>query len=242
MKQNYRVYTAMQANLKSKHIRSFVRRDSRETSSQAHARNNLWPLFGLSIKDGVLNNDLFFNRDAPLFLEIGFGSGLSLLNVAQLHPEKNFIGVETHKPGVGSLIQQIAHHQLTNLRLYQEDVVEVIEQCLIDESLSGVFIFFPDPWQKRRHHNRRLIQAEFVKKIVNKLCKGGIFHLATDWEDYAHHMMKVMTETSGLTNSSGEGKFALTRSPYRPIITKFEQRSIKEGRQRWELQFYVRNR
>lgn len=221
-------------SLKSFRIRSFVHR-GRRTASQEKAHNALWPRFGLSIELGILNWAQTFERDAPRFLEIGFGTGQSLLALAKLHPEYDFIGVETHKPGVGALFLGMQEMELTNLRVFNADIIDVLEKSIPDASLDGIQIFFPDPWQKRRHFARRLIQPEFLQLIIPKLKEAGCLHLATDWEDYAYHMMQVITQEQKLTNLAGINQFA-ARSPYRPILTKFERRAEREGRSVWELQ------
>jgi tRNA (guanine-N7-)-methyltransferase len=217
-------------------IRSFARRDSRMTAAQLQAFERLWPLYGLKVGDGKLAATEVFKRSAACFLEIGFGSGHSLIAAAQHYPEHNFIGVETFKPGIGALLLQMEALQLNNIRIYYDDAVEVIEQCIPDASLQGIHIFFPDPWPKSRHHKRRLVQAEFIKKVVNKLQKKGHLHLATDWEDYAKQMMRVLTAEEMLHNLAGQLAYA-ERSPFRPLVTKFEGRGENEGRSIWDLQF-----
>jgi tRNA (guanine-N7-)-methyltransferase len=220
----------------ARRIRSFVRRDGRMTEAQKRVLEELWPRFGLGLAAGELDFKKLFARDAPTLLEIGFGSGYSLLEIARAHPEKNFIGIETYQPGIGSLLLGIEEHDLTNIRIFYHDAVEVLEQCIASTSLAGVQIFFPDPWPKRRHHKRRLIQPEFVNLIVGKLTPKGVFHLATDWEHYAHQMLRVLSQTETLVNLAGAGNFS-ERSMQRPIITKFEQRGTKNGRLISELQF-----
>ena len=217
-------------------IRSFVRRDGRRTAAQERAYAALWPQFGLLIENGLIQEELVFGRQAPRFLEIGFGSGQSLLALAKAHPEIDFIGVETHKPGVGALFLGIQQENLTNIRVYYQDVIDVLEKAIPEGILDGVQIFFPDPWPKRRHHQRRLIQTEFIHLIVAKLKPGGLLYLATDWEDYAKHMLQVLSQETRLQNMAGAGQFA-TRSPHRPILTKFERRAVREGRKVWELSF-----
>lgn len=220
-------------------IKSFVRRDGRMTEGQRRALLEVGPTFCLSLADGFIQFNQVFQREAPTILEIGFGSGQSLFAMAKAHPEENYIGVETHQPGVGSLLGNIANDQLQNVRVYYADAVEVLNQCIRDASLDVIQIFFPDPWQKRKHHKRRLIQAEFVQLLAQKLKVGGALHLATDWEEYALHMMKVLSNATVFENKAGIGHYA-DRSSQRPLITKFEQRGERAGRAIWELQFHRR--
>ena len=217
-------------------IRSFVRRDSRKTIAQERAYTALWPRYGLIVENGLINYAHVFAREAPRFLEIGFGTGQSLLALAKAQPEKDFIGVETHIPGVGALLLGMEHDLLSNIRIYNQDAVDVLEQCIPLASLDGAQLFFPDPWPKRRHHPRRLIQPAFINLIVSKLKLGGMLYLATDWEDYAKHMLRVLSNEQMLENVAGLNQFA-QRSPHRPIVTKFERRAEREGRSVWELQF-----
>lgn len=216
-------------------IRSFVGRNSRTTRAQAHAKNTLWSAYGVDVTDACVDFRQLFGNDNPSYLEIGFGMGQTLLTAAQLHPDKNFIGVETHQPGVGALLKHAHELSITNLRVFNADAIDVLQQSIADHSLSGMQIFFPDPWQKRRHFERRLIQADFLKLVCQKLAVDGSLHLATDWEDYAMHMMKVVSQESQLKNLAGTGEFG-TRSKFRPNISKFERRAIKEGRWIWEIQ------
>lgn len=217
-------------------IRSFVRRDGRMTDAQRRVLVELWPQFGLTTVDGEIDFVKVFGRDAPRVLEIGFGSGYSLLEIARAHPQKDFIGIETYQPGVGTLLLGIEQHQMTNIRIFYTDAVEVLQRSIAAESLDGIQIFFPDPWPKRRHHKRRLIQPEFVNLVTEKLKPKGIFHLATDWEHYAKQMLEVLSESENLINLAGAGNFS-PRSAQRPVVTKFEQRGTKSGRPIWELQF-----
>lgn len=220
-------------------IRSFVRRNGRRTEAQDRAYAALWPQFGLMLANGMLDFKQVFGNDAPCLLEIGFGMGQSLLAAAKAHPDKNFIGVETHKPGVGALLLGMQLSQLNNIRVFNTDVIDVLQKCIPDGSLSGVQIFFPDPWQKRKHYARRLIQPDFIKLLLPKMRPGAELHLATDWEDYAKHMMKVISAEAGLVNLAGAGQFA-DRSPYRPVISKFENRAMRENREIWELRLVAR--
>lgn len=217
-------------------IRSFVRRDGRMTDAQKDALNRLLSIFGLNLENGFINLSAIFQRDAKTNLEIGFGSGLSLLEMARSFPDENFIGIETHLPGVGSLLQGIETFQLQNIRIYYADAVEVLQRCIQDNSLDVVQIFFPDPWPKRKHHKRRLIQENFVNLILSKLKPNGTLHLATDWQHYAEQMMRVLSHISQLKNVMGIGQYS-DRSTQRPVVTKFEQRGKQSGREIWELQF-----
>lgn len=217
-------------------IRSFVRRSGRRTEAQERAHEALWPQFGLTVGAGLLDLEACFGREAERFLEIGFGMGQSLLAIAKAAPDKDFIGVETHRSGIGSLLLGVEQAALTNLRVYDADVVDVLAKCIPDASLAGVQLFFPDPWQKRRHHARRLIQADFINTLATKLKPGGELHLATDWEDYAIYMMRIMAKADNFINLAGIHAYA-ARSPFRPILTKFEKRALREGRQIWDMQF-----
>jgi len=217
-------------------IRSFVRRDSRMTAAQKRAMAVLWPRFGLNVAEGWADFAKIFSRQAPCFLEIGFGTGHSLLAAAESHPEVNFIGVETHLPGIGSLLAGIEAAGVTNIRIYHADAVLVLAQCIQAASLSGLQIFFPDPWPKRRHHKRRLIQPDFIKTCLTKLNTQGLVHLATDWEDYAVHMMTVLSGFSELQNLAGPGQYA-GRSERRPLTTRFERRGEQAGHVIRELAF-----
>lgn len=173
-------------------IRSFVRREGRLTSGQSCALERLWPRFGIDADAGPVAAHALFGRRAPVTLEIGFGNGESLALQAEASPERDFIGIEVHRPGVGHLLGEIERRSLTNLRIYCADAVEVLESNIQPGSLDGVQIFFPDPWHKKRHHKRRLIQPAFVRLLASRMRPGGLLHLATDWEDYAEHMAAVL--------------------------------------------------
>lgn len=216
-------------------IRSFVVRAGRMTEGQERGYREHWPEFGLELTDGLLDYELCFGRDADVVLEIGFGMGDSLIEMARQMPEKNFIGIEVHPPGVGRLLGRIAEEQLTNIRVYCDDAVEVLAQCIPDNSLTTLQLFFPDPWPKKRHHKRRIVQPEFVQSIRYKLKTGGQFHMATDWQPYAEHMMEVMTGAEGYTNAEGEGMYA-EQPQWRPV-TKFQKRGENLGHGVWDLLF-----
>ncbi len=227
----------MNAEMKPmRQIRSYAKRDGRMTQSQRDALENCWPQFGLNKTDGMIDFVKVFQRQAPTVLEIGFGSGKSLLEMAKLHREENYIGIEMYQPGVGSLLLGVELNALQNVRVYYADAVEVLKECIPDKSLDVIQIFFPDPWQKRKHHKRRLIQPEFVSMLATKLKVGGMLHLATDWEDYALDMMRVLSAAQEFKNIFDVGQYA-DRSSQRPIVTKFEARGTKLGRRIWELQF-----
>ena len=216
-------------------IRSFVKREGRLTVGQQRALDQLFPIYGLSLQDNPINLADVFKRSASTVLEIGFGNGTSLSEMAANNPEQNYIGVEVHRPGVGNLLLQIEKLGLTNLRVINDDAVEVLKQMIADESLDAVYLFFADPWHKKRHHKRRIVQKEFIELLRNKIKIGGIFHMATDWENYAEHMMDVMNKSEGFENTEGKDQY-LARPDYRPL-TKFEQRGQRLGHGVWDLIF-----
>ncbi|MEC7815069.1 MAG: tRNA (guanosine(46)-N7)-methyltransferase TrmB [Pseudomonadota bacterium] len=220
-------------------VRSFVLRQGRMTEGQKKAYERLWPEYGLTRDAGMIDPREVFGRDNMLNLEIGFGMGKSLAEMAQAAPEQDFIGVEVHLPGVGALLKEVDEHELENVRVYNIDANDVIDLCLPDACLDRVMVFFPDPWHKKKHHKRRLIQTEFVQRIRHKLRVGGVLHLATDWENYAEHMLEVMNESEGFANCQAEGGFS-PRPDHRPI-TKFEKRGEKLGHGVWDLLFYRTN-
>ena len=216
-------------------IRSFVKREGRLTVGQERALNDYFPQYGIELKNELLNLDELFGRTAPRILEIGFGNGRSLSEMASKNPEQDYIGIEVHRPGVGNLLLQVEELGLTNLRVICDDGVDVLKQMIADESLDAVYLFFADPWHKKRHHKRRIVQNEFVQLLRKKLKVGGAFHMATDWEHYAEHMMHVMNESEGFENTAGKDNF-LPRPEYRPL-TKFEQRGQRLGHGVWDLIF-----
>ena len=197
------------------------------TEAQRRALTSEWPRFGLERSAGPLDARRAFGRDGPLVMEIGFGMGQSLLAMAATAPETNFLGVEVHRPGVGRLLHGMADQRVENIRIYCDDAVAVLEECLSPGSLDGVQIYFPDPWHKKRHHKRRLIQPEFIALICSRLAPGGFLHLATDWENYAEHMMAVLSAEPRLVNRAGPGRYA-PRPEWRPE-TRFEARGQRLG-------------
>ena len=214
-------------------IRSFVLRAGRMGSGQTRALHELGPRFVLPYRPMALDFSAVFGRQAPVVLEIGFGMGDATAAIAQQLADIDFLGVEVHPPGVGALLRQIGERGLTNLRIVQHDAVEVLREMVPAGALAGVHLFFPDPWHKKRHHKRRLIQPPFVATLVQHLAPGGYLHCATDWEPYAQQMLAVLSAEPLLVNTA-EG-FAL-RPTYRPQ-TKFETRGLKLGHGVWDLVF-----
>ncbi|MCK5917105.1 MAG: tRNA (guanosine(46)-N7)-methyltransferase TrmB [Cocleimonas sp.] len=213
-------------------IRSFVLRQGRLTKGQQYALEHLWPRYGIEIADTQLDFTNLFQREAPITLEIGFGNGESLATMAKAAPERNFLGIEVHRPGVGRLLHLIKEYELSNLRIIHDDAVEVLKRRIPKHSIDTVQLFFPDPWHKKKHNKRRIVQTEFVQLIYSLLISGGIFHLATDWEAYAEHMSEVM-EASEHFASTSDSPFS-TKPDSRPL-TKFENRGLKLGHGVWDL-------
>lgn len=216
-------------------VRSFVLREGRLTTGQRNALDTLWPTFGLERDQGLLDPETVFGRDADRVLEIGYGMGQSLAAMAKADPEKDFIGIEVHRPGVGALLMEIEQQGLSNLRSYCDDAVEILELCIPDNNLARVQLYFPDPWHKKKHHKRRIVQPAWVERVQQKLQPGGVLHMATDWENYAEHMMDVMNGVTGFTNLAGKGQFS-ARPSWRPE-TKFERRGERLGHGVWDLLF-----
>ena len=214
-------------------IRSFVLRQGRVSNAQRRACETLLPKYGISFKQELLDLNQVFGRNAPKILEIGFGMGESTAIIAQAYPENDYLGIEVHMPGVGSLLNEIEAQEITNLHVIQYDAVEVLQHMLPDACLGGVHIFFPDPWPKARHHKRRLIQSTLISKLSQHLKSGGYIHAATDWQEYAEQILDVFNQEPQLVNTS---KDYATRPDYRPI-TKFEQRGLKLGHGVWDLVF-----
>lgn len=217
-------------------IRSYVLRQGRISHAQQRAYDSLLPRFGIPYQANRLDLNQTFGRSAPTVLEIGFGMGESTAQIAQSRPDLNFIGVEVHTPGVGSLLKQIEERGLSNVRVIQHDAVEVLQHMMNESTLAGVHIFFPDPWPKLRHHKRRLIQPDFVRLIASRLQPGGYLHAATDWEAYAEQILATLSQEPLLENTA-DGYAA--RPDYRPL-TKFEQRGLKLGHGVWDIVFRKR--
>jgi len=217
-------------------IRSYVLRAGRVGSGQARALAELGPRYLLSYQSSLVDLDAIYGRAAPKILEIGFGMGEGLAEIAAAHPENDYLGVEVHTPGVGALLKQLGERGLDNVRVIQHDAVEVLTHMLAPGSLVGVHIFFPDPWHKKRHNKRRLIQSPFVRLLTGRIAPGGYLHLATDWEDYALQMLEVLSAEPKLANVA-DGFSA--RPDTRPL-TKFEQRGLRLGHGVWDLVFRKR--
>ncbi|MDE2564452.1 MAG: tRNA (guanosine(46)-N7)-methyltransferase TrmB [Burkholderiales bacterium] len=216
-------------------IRSYVLRAGRMGSGQQRALAELGPRFVLPFAGRPLDLDAAFGRRAPRVLEIGFGMGDATAQVAAAQPDIDFIGIEVHAPGVGALLRQIGERGLTNLRLVQHDAVEVLAQALRPGSLAGVHLWFPDPWPKKRHHKRRLVQGPFVALLASRLAPGGYLHCATDWQPYAEQMRAVLAAEPGLVNAAAaDGEGYAPRPAWRPL-TKFEQRGQRLGHGVWDL-------
>ncbi|HEX19412.1 MAG TPA: tRNA (guanosine(46)-N7)-methyltransferase TrmB [Acidiferrobacteraceae bacterium] len=219
-------------------VRSFVRRGGRLTPAQQRALDELWPEFGIASIEQPVNFHTLFSRTAPVILDIGFGNGSALAAMARAMPDRDFLGVDVYRPGIGQLLLQLQRLGLDNVRVVNADVNDLLQTGIADHSLNGVNIFFPDPWPKKRHHKRRLIQPPFVQRLVNKLRPGAGLHLATDWQDYAEQMMAVLSEHPQLENTEGRGQFA-PRPEYRPL-TKFERRGLNLDHGVWDLLFTCR--
>ncbi|HAF01333.1 MAG TPA: tRNA (guanosine(46)-N7)-methyltransferase TrmB [Methylophilaceae bacterium] len=218
----------------SRRIRSFVLRQGRLTKGQERALEIGWPQFGIEYTDQMLDlSQTFARADSKKILEIGFGMGDATAKIAQTLPDSDFLAVEVHTPGVGSLLKLMQENDIQNIRIIQHDAVEVLQHMVPDQSLDGVHIFFPDPWHKKRHHKRRLIQAEFVKLLCSKLKVGAYIHVATDWQEYAEWVLEVLNAEQQLDNTAND---YAEKPNYRPL-TKFENRGIKLGHGVWDLVF-----
>lgn len=216
-------------------IRSFVKREGRMTNRQSTAIETLWPTMGVDYQEQMLDMKTLFGREAPVVLEIGFGMGKSLVEMAKNAPEKNFLGIEVHTPGVGACLADAGEAGITNLRILNHDAVEVLEYMIPEQSLATFQLYFPDPWHKARHHKRRIVQPAFIENMRHKLVIGGVIHMATDWENYAEYMLEVLQAATNFKNTSPSASYA-TRPDWRPL-TKFENRGNKLGHGVWDLLF-----
>ncbi len=216
-------------------IKSFVLRAGRTSPRQQQGLTQYLKNYVLECTSAPWDMLNIFNRDADTIVEIGFGMGASLLTMAKMRPDVNFIGIEVHRAGIGSLAASLFDEGITNVRIAPIDACEVFKQCIPDESLAGIQVFFPDPWPKKRHHKRRLVQPDFVSLLVKKLRKGGFLHCATDWQDYAHQMNDVLSQQSLLRNQQESGGF-VERPDTRPL-TKFENRGVNLGHEVFDLIF-----
>ena len=222
--------------LRNRPIRSFVMRTGRMTVGQTRALEELWPRYGVEFSAEPLSMDLLFGRAAPRTLEIGFGNGEHLAALAAAHPERDYFGIEVHRPGVGHLLLLASLNNLTNVRASSHDAVEVLRDQIAEGSLDEVLVLFPDPWHKKRHHKRRLIQPPFVELIASRLRQGGVLRLATDWEEYALQMLEVLSAAKTLfTNLSPTGDWM--PRPEERAPTRFEKRGARLGHGVWDVAF-----
>ena len=216
-------------------VRSFVVRAGRMTVAQERAWTELWPRYGIETGGEPVDFVAVFGRAAPLTLEIGFGNGESLLALAAAHPERDYVGIEVHRPGIGHLMLRAEELGLGNVRAICRDAVEVLQQCVAAGSLDELLLYFPDPWPKKRHHKRRIVQPAFVALVASRLRPGGVLRMATDWQPYAEHMLEVAAGCAALRNESPDGSY-VARPESRPV-TKFERRGHRLGHGTWDLAF-----
>ncbi len=221
-------------------VRSFVRREGRMTPAQRRALETLWPRYGIPFQARPLDLDAVFGRRAPRLMEIGCGMGESLLAMAADHPGNDYLAVEVYRPGVGTLLRRLADAGLENVRILNEDAVAVLAHMIAPAALDGVYLFFPDPWPKKRHHKRRIVQPAFLRLVHSRLRPGGSLHMVTDWEDYAGHMLAAVAQAGGWRNVAGEGCFS-PRPAWRPL-TKYEQRARRLGHAVFELALVAEER
>ncbi|MEI6745628.1 MAG: tRNA (guanosine(46)-N7)-methyltransferase TrmB [Methylococcaceae bacterium] len=221
-------------NTEPPRIKSFVQRKGRITHGQKFALENHAQHYCLDPKIEINFAEVFGN-DTPIIVEIGFGNGDSLAKTAAENPDKNYLGIEVHRPGVGHLLVLIEEMQLTNIRIYCHDAIEILEQRVPNESLAGLHLFFPDPWHKKKHFKRRIVRDSFVELLARKIMPNGYFHAATDWENYAEWMLEILNRASNFENLSPTQTYC-ERPEYRPL-TKFEQRGIRLGHGVWDVMF-----
>ncbi len=223
----------MNERLSKRSIRSFVLRQGRVSNAQRRAFEGLMPRYGVPFQARARDLDAVFGRRAPKILEIGSGMGETTASIALAHPENDYLAVEVHTPGVGSLLKRIQDLGLTNLRVVQHDAVEVLQEMIAPGALDGVHLFFPDPWPKKRHHKRRLVQPAFAALLASRLRPGGYVHAATDWEDYARQILAVFSAEPGLDNTAA----GYAERPGTRPVTKFEQRGLALGHRVWDVVF-----
>jgi tRNA (guanine-N7-)-methyltransferase len=216
-------------------IRSFVMRSGRITDAQQRALAQLWPKYGIEFSAEPLDARSVYGRDVPRTLEIGFGNGENLAALARVHPQRDFLGVEVHRPGVGRVLRELESQQLTNVRLVCHDALEVVTQQIVPGWLQEILIFFPDPWPKKRHHKRRLVREAFAALLATRLVPGGVLRIATDWQPYALEMLTTLSAIPLLQNLSADGSF-VPRPAERPM-TRFERRGAQLGHEVWDLAF-----
>jgi tRNA (guanine-N7-)-methyltransferase len=214
-------------------IRSYVLRQGRFSPAQQRAHAELMPRLGIAFAPAPLDFAAIFGRVAPVVLEIGSGMGETTARIAAENPDTDYVAIEVHGPGVGSLLRRVADERLGNVRVIQHDAVEVLREMVPEGSLAAIHVFFPDPWPKKRHHKRRLVQPEFVQLAASRLARGGRLHVATDWQEYADHVLAVLSQTPALANTAAG--FA-PRPPWRPE-TKFERRGLRLGHGVWDVLF-----
>ncbi len=216
-------------------IQSFVRRSGRLSKAQSTGLNELWPTYGVNLDNKTINLDELFNKPQSVTLEVGFGNGDSLLEMTLQQPQNNFLGIEVYEAGIGRLINEANKKQICNLKIIKGDAVEILESNIEDDSISCFQLFFPDPWHKKKHHKRRIIQTSFLDILKNKLINGGIVHIVTDWENYAEHIMETMESHPDFKNTAG-GHIYSARPKHRPL-TKFENRGQNLGHGVWDIIF-----
>jgi tRNA (guanine-N7-)-methyltransferase len=224
---------------RKKSIRSYVVRAGRMTDGQRNAFENSWSTYGLKLADGAIDTDTVFGRSGPKVLEIGFGMGDSLLQMAAAEPATDFIGIEVHPPGVGTIMNIAQSEGISNLRVYLADANDVLEECFPPQSIDRLQLYFPDPWHKKKHNKRRIVQPQFVQLVRERLRPSGVLHMATDWQHYAEQMLETLDEAEGFENIAGIGQYS-ARPDYRPM-TKFEKRGERLGHGVWDLIYKKRD-
>ncbi|ATW44255.1 tRNA (guanosine(46)-N7)-methyltransferase TrmB [Glaesserella parasuis] len=217
-------------------VRSFVLRTGRLSDYQRNMMNNNWENLGLDYQNTPFDFEAIFGNGNPVVLEIGFGMGRSLVEMAEQNPDRNYIGIEVHTPGVGACIAYALEKGVKNLRVICHDATEILRDSIADGSLGGLQLYFPDPWQKAKHHKRRIVQPEFVTRVLTKLSPNGFIHFATDWENYAEHMLEVLRQFDASLQNTSETNDFIPRPDFRPL-TKFEERGHKLGHSVWDLYF-----